>query len=243
MHPLSYALCPSSTKLDPTESFLVKKMLCGSANLRRQCDIRLPITPDILAKLVEFTGVVVVSKYERVLLQAMFLLAFYAFLRLGEMAAQSKSAKHSSSVLQVDNIALLHTKAGTVKAMNVTIVNFKHNSSGRPVSILVKSSQSQPCPVAHMVKYLRLRGGQLGPLFVFEGSVPVTRSYFSQKLSQCVRLAGFDPCKFKGHSFRIGAATFAASKGIPEAKIQTMGRWKSSAFRKYIRIQSLTSYT
>jgi len=41
---------------------------------------------------------------------------------------------------------------------------------------------------------------------------------------------------FKGHSFRIGAATDAALRGIPEAKIRAAGRWKSDAYKKYIRL-------
>lgn len=76
---------------DPTDSFLVKKMLMGATKLRKQDDIRLPIMPHILEKLVSITDSVIVENYERTLLKAMFLLAFHAFLRLGEMAVQSKS--------------------------------------------------------------------------------------------------------------------------------------------------------
>ncbi len=45
----------------------------------------------------------------------------------------------------------------------------------------------------------------------------------------------------KGHSFRIGAATFAAERGFSDAQIRSMGRWQSDAFRKYIRTPSLSS--
>ena len=40
----------------------------------------------------------------------------------------------------------------------------------------------------------------------------------------------------KGH---IGAATTAAMRGLSDEEIQRMGRWKSQAFRKYIRITML----
>ena len=38
---------------------------------------------------------------------------------------------------------------------------------------------------------------------------------------------------------RIGTATTAAMAGISEEKIQQLGRWKSSAFKKYIWIPTL----
>ena len=39
----------------------------------------------------------------------------------------------------------------------------------------------------------------------------------------------------------IGAATFAAECGFSDAQIRSMGRWKSDAFRKYIRSPGLCS--
>ncbi len=40
---------------------------------------------------------------------------------------------------------------------------------------------------------------------------------------------------FSSHSFRIGAATSAAQKGLTKHQIQTLGRWSSEAFQSYIR--------
>ncbi len=37
------------------------------------------------------------------------------------------------------------------------------------------------------------------------------------------------------HSFRIGAATTAAHKGLSQQQIQELGRWSSEAFKSYIR--------
>ena len=45
----------------------------------------------------------------------------------------------------------------------------------------------------------------------------------------------------KGHSFRIGAASFAADKGLSDAQVRALGRWKSNTFLKYIRLPSLSS--
>ena len=45
-----------------------------------------------------------------------------------------------------------------------------------------------------------------------------------------------DCSKYKRHSFRIGAATFAAGSNVSDARIRALDRWSSNAFRKYICI-------
>ena len=47
---------------------------------------------------------------------------------------------------------------------------------------------------------------------------------------------GIDCARYNGHSFRVGAATTALAKGIPESTIQALGQWKSDTYRSYIRI-------
>ena len=66
------------------------------------------------------------------------------------------------------------------------------------------------------------------------------RAKFSQTLRQMIKKAGFGDSRIKGHSFRIGAATTAASLGFTVDQIQSMGRWRSDAVKKYIRITSFT---
>jgi len=61
-----------------------------------------------------------------------------------------------------------------------------------------------------------------------------TREYVVQRLQQLARTAGLGQGTWNGHSFRRGAATWAARVGISEANIQTLGRWRSDAYRAYI---------
>ena len=46
---------------------------------------------------------------------------------------------------------------------------------------------------------------------------------------------GFPAKSYAGHSFRIGAATTAAQRGVQDSLIKTLGRWESSAYMTYIR--------
>jgi len=87
--------------------------------------------------------------------------------------------------------------------------------------------------------YVAVRGNSPGPLFMFPGGAPVSKSFFSVQLKNALTWAGLPHESYKGHSFRIGAATTAAMRGMSDEDIQRMGRWKSQAFRKYIRIPIL----
>ena len=70
------------------------------------------------------------------------------------------------------------------------------------------------------------------PLCVEEHNIALSRNYFISKLKTLLSYLGFD---YSGHSFRIGAATACVSNGIQYHMIQTLGRWKSNCFMRYIR--------
>ena len=55
-----------------------------------------------------------------------------------------------------------------------------------------------------------------------------------QKLQQLALTVGLEQGMWNGQSFRRGAATWAAQVGIPETEIQTLGRWRSDAYKRYI---------
>ena len=88
--------------------------------------------------------------------------------------------------------------------------------------------------IFHVVVY------QMALFRTYDGHA-VSRKLFTDYLALIFRVCGLDPTKYKGHSFRIGAATFAAECGFSDAQIRSMGRWKSDAFRKYIRGPGLCS--
>jgi hypothetical protein len=59
------------------------------------------------------------------------------------------------------------------------------------------------------------------------------KMYFT--LHGALSFVGLSPMKYKGHSFRIGAATWAMQLGKSDAQIRSSGCWHSNAFLKYIR--------
>ena len=86
-----------------------------------------------------------------------------------------------------------------------------------------------------MKGYLSLRGTSNGPLFQYSTGSPLTKLSLTSETRQLLSLSGFNPSDYAGHSYRIGAATTAASVGLPPWLIKTMGRWSSECYEKYIR--------
>ena len=54
-------------------------------------------------------------------------------------------------------------------------------------------------------------------------------------VKQALTATGLDVKGYSGHSFRIGAATTAAAKGVEDSVIKMLGRWESLAYQNYLR--------
>ncbi|KAL1282097.1 hypothetical protein QQF64_000900 [Cirrhinus molitorella] len=93
------------------------------------------------------------------------------------------------------------------------------------------------CPFTSMLNYLKIRPrtSDNSPLFIHSNGFPMTKRWFRIHLSTTLTAAGLSPDIFTSHSFRIGAATTAAERGVPESTIKLLGRWSSSAYETYIR--------
>ena len=85
-------------------------------------------------------------------------------------------------------------------------------------------------PVKILFYFLVARGDSQGAIFIQDDGSPVSRSWFSTQLSSAIKLCGLNPSVYKGHSFRIGAASHAAERGTSDAQIRILGRLKSNNF-------------
>ena len=122
--------------------------------------------------------------------------------------------------------------------MTLTLKDYKHsNLQPKTLSISLEKNSTM-CPVSAVLQYLNLTGYTSGPLFKFKSGEPVTHSFFNSSLKSLLNFIGLNTAVYKGHSFRIGAATSAAARGVPLSVIQNMGRWKSNAFHNYIRLHN-----
>ncbi|XP_062622103.1 uncharacterized protein LOC134283613 isoform X1 [Saccostrea cucullata] len=221
---------------DPTQHFKVKRAIQGFQKLKAKPDSRLPITPLMLQQIVNSLPNCTQSYYQMHLFKAMFLLAFHAFLRIGEITSSSLG-----DPLPLSAVSFGKQHDGSPESLCVTMVNFKHHIGKPPVTLQLSANKEnkQLCPVLAIWDYMKLRGQNAGPLFMFQDKSPISRQYFNQQLKISLTFLNYDTKSYKGHSFRIGATTWAKSKGVSDDQIQLLGRWKSNAYRKYIRIPLL----
>ena len=139
---------------------------------------------------------------------------FYAFLRVSEMT--STSSLGSPPPFQIGQLFKLADDGGNTIALKLVFANYKHSYNQRPflscptVVGLFGSSRQQP-----------------GPLFASLDTTSTSRSFFTDIVRLALTTCGLNPSRYKGHSFRIKAASFAADGGMSDAQIwlRLFKRW------------------
>jgi hypothetical protein len=187
---------------DPTSVNLIQKILSALVKISPSVDSRLPITEVLLFRMVESLKFVENSDYTKSLLHAMFVIAFFGLMRIGEVTSDNIN----QTAIMLNQIQLDKHK------VTITISKFKHNIELQPFDIILyRQEQPQICPVRVLSHYLKLRGLQRGPHFVFANINPIPRYFFNRKLKECISFCGLDATCFKSHSMRIGGASYYAN--------------------------------
>ena len=134
----------------------------------------------------------------------MFTLMFHGFLRTGEVTGEQHNI-------------MFHQVVCTREAIALTFISFKH-FNGRPFTLhIIKSLVAAVCLVLLLLAYVKVRGPNPGPLFCDGANRPIKPSRFRGVLR--VAFAHANPLALHNtpHSFRIGAATYAATRGMSTA--------------------------
>ena len=221
--------CKVSGGLDVTQHFLVKKLIEGFRRSTHEKDTRLPISITLLKQLLAILPAICRDNYEANMFSAAFTLAFFGFLRVGEITVCSlKKIGHPLFRRDIELIA-------DDKSVRVTIRHSKTDQVGKGTTIIIPPTEGALSVFEYVSDFLVDRPNIEGPFFCHFGGKPLSRYQFSAVLKKALGHLGLH-AHFTSHSFRIGAATMAATQGWTEAEIQTAGRWKSAAVKAYIRI-------
>lgn len=217
----------------PRLHYVLRGIKSEEAKLQAPSKQRLPVTPAILLKLysvLEHDP----TNFDNIMIWAASLVCFFGFLRSGEITIPSASAYDASTHLNPSDISVDVPSQPTV--VQLKIKQSKTDPFRQGVNIYLGATGSTLCPVTALLNFLAIRGQADGPLFHYKDLTPLTKNKFTSSFRNILQRAGIDSLQYSGHSFRIGAASTAAANGVEDSLIQTLGRWKSSAYLTYVRI-------
>ncbi|XP_077783917.1 integrase/recombinase xerD homolog [Podarcis muralis] len=215
---------------DPCGDFLIRRAIEGWGRLQPpRAESRKPISYGLLSQIRKKLRSICWSRFEARLFSAAYAIAFFGALRVGEVVFEV-SARGSTRSLLCEDVQLSET------TVTVHIRQSKTDQAGKGVMVkLTASAQQGPCPVKDTRRYLYLRPPGPGPFLVHEDGTPLLRHQFTRVLRKAIEACGLSSQEYAAHSFRIGAATTVAHLGLPADRIKEMGRWKSNAYKSYIR--------
>lgn len=204
---------------------------------------RLPITWELLTAMGQVLQHGFFGDYWDALMLAALLLGFFAFLRCGEFTTPTETFDPSIHLARADIQAVYNQQV--VSELSVFLKASKTDPFRKGVTVhLFRMLHESLCPVKAILAFLELRDAYAtypsSPLFLLPTGRPLTRQVFLNLLSRLCRHVGVDPTHYSGHSLRIGAATTAAQRGIPDHLVQVLGRWSSSCFKLYIKTSKET---
>ena len=215
----------------------LKLVQAGVARVRMKKGVtpkpRLPISVPILEVLCQNWDRSLADT-EKAMLTAAALTCFYGFFRAGEITVPSDEEFDPAIHITARDVSLDSTTKPTV--VRIHLKKSKCDQFGKGVDVFIGRTHTARCPVQAMVDYLRRRGPRHGHLFIWSNGTPLSKARFSKCVQGALAAAGVpDYERYKGHSFRIGAATAASRAGIADSTIKALGRWNSSAFIGYLR--------
>ena len=201
--------------------------------LPRQSRNRLPITPSIL-RTVRSQWAPNASNVDYVMMWAACCVGFFGFLRAGEFTARTQEDFDPSTSITLQDVAVdQHDNPSMIR---IRLKQSKTDPFRHGVDVFLGRTQADLCPVSALLAFVAVRPDREGPLFVFQDGSFLTRDRLVMAVRATLQSAGVDASGYSGHSFRIGAATTAARRGVEDSTIKTLGRWESAAYQRYIQM-------
>jgi hypothetical protein len=163
----------------------------------------------------------------------LFSLAFAGFFRIGELTYDAKDVQSPEFVkrhVTRSDISFSEDDSFATIRLKASKTDYLHEG----VSIVV-SAAAICCPV-QALRRLFEADPQPGnsPLFRLAKGAACSYQRVAATLKKRLTTANYNPALFSGHSFRKGAATEAARRGLPYDDIKILGRWKSDSIKLYI---------
>lgn len=159
---------------------------------------------------------------------------FFGLLRAGEFIIPSQQAYDPGVHLNLADLAIDSHEYPTV--IYLLIKQSKTDPFWEGVEIVLGATLKNICPIKAILTYLSVQQPNPGPLFQFQSGTPLTQEALVANFQKALQQAGLNHKQYKSHSFGIGAATSAAQRGLEDSLIQTLGCWRSDAYKIYIKL-------
>ena len=193
---------------------------------------RLPITLPILQSIKRALSKDTPS-YDNTTFWAMCCLAFFGFLRVSKFTIPGDSTYDPACHLSLNDIAV--DSRANPRLLQLLLKQSKTDPFKQGATVHLGATDNPVCPVKAVLSYLEKRSTRPGPLFITSEGKGWTRRMFCASLKSVLHKLKLDQHSYNTHSFKIGAATSASLAQLSDTRIQILGRWRSNAFKSYIR--------
>lgn len=228
---------------------LVKLILKGQDNWDKLQDRlsgklgKLPVTKDIMMLIKKNLIKAKWSNIEKRLLWAIFTIAWSGSFRIHELCSRRKEEYDSQTTLLWRDITFSEIKlAGeTIQSVGVHVKSPKVDTIGAGDCIQVFQLNNFMCPAKAMEKYReesKLKEEPEMPVFRSADGMCMSGAELNKKLAILTsEMSNLVPGgTIKCHSFRSGVPSEMAKRGESTESIQAVGRWKSDAYKAYVKV-------
>ena len=223
---------------DPTNAFIMTKLLEGSRRQNGRRDTRHPLTLDLIERILPILPIICYSGYEALLFQTSLLISFHGFMRVSEFTVDKSEL---GRCIQFEGVSLGCKQSHTRVQIVIPYSKTDQMGHSQTVTIMPTSDRSY-CPVSLLGQFLKVRPNRAGPLFIHKDGSYLTKHQFTVILKKGIKLIGMDQGSWGTHCIRIGATTFYSSQGATPDQLRKWGRWgdKSTVFQRYIHTKSVS---
>ena len=162
---------------------------------------------------------------DRQMLWAAVSLAYFGLLRVSEYTSPSSQSFIPGRTLTRHRVEIRRN------AVDLRIPESKTDQHRRGATVVIGATGTELCPVAAVNSYRALTTwtDEASPFFKFQDGKYLTAADVNFWLQRLVFL------NTTSHCLRIGGTTTAAEAGASTWQLQAGGRWRSDAYRQYIR--------
>ena len=219
---------------DPTKHFNIQRMMLNYQRNAPQVKRAAPLTLRLISQCLDHLPKLNLDSYHAKLLSAIILTCYYGCTRIGELCLSN----NIENVLKSNCVEFVTLRGET----HFQFTLLKYKLSKEPATRAFKENKmAKYCPVKALQSYAQVRPKSASTFFAKQDGRPVIRSFVASAISKLTLFAGLDKNKFSTHSLRAGRASDLAEAGVADSVIRSAGRWRSDAFKCYLRFELLPS--